>query len=88
MKVDGGKGYRLHIMWDIISYHHCATEPSVASVGLESYDDKISQKNYFWTHKDRPRTFVHHKDLMASIVIGTGCLNNVTLQFARKQVCL
>ena len=88
--------FRLHIMWDIPSFHYCATTPNIASVGL--YAHKLAEHSNTWLHPDQKgyykhqqkkvKEFVHHKRLLAKVVIGSGCLPRVKLQFASNQVTI
>ena len=86
-------GYRLHMMWDTKNYYYCGTG-GVASVGF--YHHKITkvhsewmkqnQKRYFDKLMNNIKNFAHQEDILAGIEIGSGCLKNVTLKFARKKV--
>ena len=84
-------GYRLHMMWDT---YYCGTGGNIASVGFHHHKltkdhsgwMQQNQKRYFEKHQNSVKTFAHQKNLLAGIEIGSGCLNNVTIKFARKKV--
>ena len=84
--------YRLHVMWDIPSFHHCATTTNIASVGFHSHEHDSEkwlnpqQKAYYNIHKNKVQEFAHHKHLLARVQIGEGCKPTVKVQFASKQV--
>ena len=85
--------YRLHLAWNIPSYHYCATTKNIAAISLEPHvlDEsqdwaKPDQKGFHWKHVKTSKKFLHHRKILARVEIGNGCLTKVTLQIASKVI--
>jgi len=86
------KAYRLHLLWDIPTFH--CVDSTVNSVKVQFQPHTLAMDNQ-WKEKaqagyydllskskTRDKSFHSKKDLMARATITRGCFANVTLQFA------